>query len=147
MGLDAAAEMRLAEQLAFTCYQMYLQMPSRLAPDSILFSTSPDSPPFTSQKGAFMLRPETVESLFVLWRLTGNSSYQQWGWQIEAIEQHCRTRNGYSGVRDVTVLPVKHDGVMQSWFLAETLKYLWLLFSPASALPLDKFVLTRKHTR
>lgn len=29
-----------------------------------------------------LLRPETVESLFYLYRLTGDRTYQDWGWEI-----------------------------------------------------------------
>ena len=29
-----------------------------------------------------LLRPEAVESLFVLWRVTQNETYREWGWQI-----------------------------------------------------------------
>lgn len=29
-----------------------------------------------------LLRPETVESLFYLYRLTGDRKYQDWGWEI-----------------------------------------------------------------
>lgn len=29
-----------------------------------------------------LLRPETVESLWVLYHLTGNKTYQDWGWNI-----------------------------------------------------------------
>ena len=32
------------------------------------------------------------------------------------------------------------DNMMQSFFLAETLKYLYLLFSPPSVIPLDEWV-------
>ena len=46
----------------------------------------------------------------------------------------------------VAQVPVDSDDVMQSWFLAETLKYLWLLFSPDSALSLKQWVLnTEAH--
>ena len=37
-------------------------------------------------------------------------------------------------------VPVQHDDVQQSFFLAETLKYLYLLFSDDSLIPLDKWV-------
>lgn len=38
-----------------------------------------------------LLRPETVEALFVLWRTTGDAKYREWGWEIfEAFEKHCR---------------------------------------------------------
>ncbi len=40
-----------------------------------------------------LLRPETVEALFVLWRTTGDAKYREWGWEIfEAFEKHCRVR-------------------------------------------------------
>ncbi len=37
---------------------------------------------------------------------------------------------GYAGLRDVTVAPPTNDNTMQSFWLAETLKYTWLLFAP-----------------
>lgn len=43
-------------------------------------------------------------------------------------------------VQDMTVMPPGHDNVMQSFWLAETLKYLFLLFSPDDVLPLDKWL-------
>ncbi|KAL0717547.1 hypothetical protein Bca4012_066869 [Brassica carinata] len=86
-----------------------------------------------------ILRPETVESLFYLWRLTGNKTYQEWGWNIfEAFEKNSRVETGYVGLKDVNT-GVK-DNKMQSFFLAETLKYLYLLFSPTTVIPLDEWV-------
>lgn len=29
-----------------------------------------------------ILRPEVVESIFMLWRITGDKQYQEWGWTI-----------------------------------------------------------------
>ena len=49
-------------------------------------------------------------------------------------------RGGYSGLVDVGVVPPFQDNKMQSFWLAETLKYLYLLFSPASTVPLDQWV-------
>jgi mannosyl-oligosaccharide alpha-1,2-mannosidase len=49
-----------------------------------------------------ILRPETVESLMYLWRLTGNKTYQDWGWDIfQAFEKNSRVESGYVGLRDV----------------------------------------------
>ena len=45
-------------------------------------------------------------------------------------------------MQDVTAVPPVHDNIMQSFWLAETLKYLYLLFSPSDLLPLDKWLLT-----
>ncbi|CAH2050579.1 unnamed protein product [Thlaspi arvense] len=86
-----------------------------------------------------ILRPETVESLFYLWRLTGNKTYQEWGWNIfEAFEKNSRIESGYVGLKDVNT-GVK-DNMMQSFFLAETLKYFYLLYAPSSVIPLDEWV-------
>lgn len=42
-----------------------------------------------------LLRPETVESLFVLWRVTGDPTYRAWGWHIfRAFERWCRLESG-----------------------------------------------------
>lgn len=85
------------------------------------------------------MRPETVESLFYLWRFTGNTMYQDWGWDIfQAFEKNSRLETGYVGLTDVNT--GAKDNLMQSFFLAETLKYLYLLFSPPSVIPLDKWV-------
>jgi mannosidase alpha-like ER degradation enhancer 2 len=63
---------------------------------------------------------------------------------FEDIVKHCRTEAGYSTLKDV-VTKEKGD-LMPSYFLAETLKYLYLLFAPDSTLDLDKVVLnTEAH--
>ena len=64
------------------------------------------SPPFTVDPGAkhSLLRPETVESLFVLWRVTGHWRWREQGWRIfSALVRHARVDGGgYSGLHDVT---------------------------------------------
>jgi endoplasmic reticulum Man9GlcNAc2 1,2-alpha-mannosidase len=79
-----------------------------------------------------LLRPETVESLFVLYRVTGNSTYQEWAWQIfRALEMHARLPSGgYASLDSVLRIPAPRRDSMESFFIAETLKYLLLLFSP-----------------
>ena len=56
---------------------------------------------------------------------------RDWGWQIfRAFEMHCRLpTHGYTTLRSVVDLPVQREDAMESFFLAETLKYLLLLFS------------------
>ena len=94
------------------------------------------------------LRPEIVESFFYLWRVTRDERYRDWGWRaLQAFEEHCRTEDsGYAGIEDVDVVPPTKDNTQQSFWLAETLKYLALLFSPEDELPLDQWVLnTEAH--
>ena len=40
---------------------------------------------------AYLLRPEAVEAFFVMWRLTGDNRYREYGWGVfRAIEQWCK---------------------------------------------------------
>ena len=77
-----------------------------------------------------ILRPETVESLFYLYRLTGDSKYRDWGWNIfTAFEKHTKVSSGgYAGVWNV-LNPANKQDKMESFFVSETLKYLFLLFT------------------
>ncbi|XP_057967780.1 mannosyl-oligosaccharide 1,2-alpha-mannosidase MNS1-like [Malania oleifera] len=133
---NAQKFLSLAEELAWTCYNFYQSTPTKLAGENYLFHSGQDLSVGTSWN---ILRPETIESLFYLWRLTGNKTYQEWGWNIfQAFEKNSRIETGYVGLKDVNS-GVK-DNMMQSFFLAETLKYLYLLFSPPSVIPLDEWV-------
>ena len=90
-----------------------------------------------------MLRPETAESYFIMWRVTHEDKYREWGWQmIQALDKHCKSKEigGYSGIRDVWSQSALKDDVQQSWFLAETLKYLYLLFCDDDVISIDKWV-------
>ncbi|KAJ7115276.1 glycoside hydrolase [Mycena epipterygia] len=96
----------------------------------------------------YMLRPETVESLFIAWRLTGDVRYREYAWGIfQAIEKHCRLPGGgYATVLDVDTVPVRHDDKQETFYLSETLKYLFLTFADGGVLPLDEYVLnTEAH--
>lgn len=105
--------------------------------------------------------PETVESLFIAWRLTGDARYRTYGWNIfQAIEKHCRVDSGgYASIFNVDALPVEYEDKMETFLMvrrfqnltltmdclfttgnalqSETLKYLYLLFEDSSVLPLS----------
>lgn len=149
-----------------------------------------------------LLRPETVESLFILWRVTGDPIYREWGWNIfQSIQMHAFVGDaGYASVSDTShVLPAANSVLqrlrewqerrtksvgqlnkcccparnassmyyaqtrsfsllkdrtefgtqnaenlldkMESFLMAETFKYLYLLFSDHEGLPLDDWVM------
>lgn len=90
----------------------------------------------------YILRPETVESLFLAFRVTGNPSYREQGWRIfQAIEKHCKIPSGgYAAVINVDHVPVEHENKMETFLMSETLKYLYLLFADDSILPLSDYV-------
>ena len=82
-----------------------------------------------------ILRPETVESLYILHKLTGDNVYRDWGWEIfRALEECCKVDAGYASLLDVNDPFQGVDDRMESFFLAETLKYLYLLQDPDSSL-------------
>jgi ER degradation enhancer, mannosidase alpha-like 2 len=88
----------------------------------------------------YPLRPEIVESAFYLWRRTKDERYRDMGRQFFVdLVAHCRTESGYTVLDDV-VTKAQGDA-MPSYFLAETLKYLYLLFASDDALDLDAVVL------
>ena len=90
----------------------------------------------------YILRPEAFESIFVLYRLTGDRSLQDAAWRMfQAVEKHTKTELAYAALIDVTVTPPVKQDRMESFWTAETLKYLYLLYSEPNAVSLDKFVL------
>ena len=77
----------------------------------------------------YPLRPEIVESAYYLYRYTGDPRYLEMGKTILGdLEKYCRTEDGFTVL--TSVLTKEKGDLMPSFFLAETLKYLYLLFSP-----------------
>ncbi|GAB2216258.1 hypothetical protein Droror1_Dr00024028 [Drosera rotundifolia] len=96
---DSEWFLTLVEELAWTCYNLFQLTPTKLAAENYFFHTGQDMDVGTSWN---ILRPETVESLFNLWRLTGNETYQDWGWNIfQAFEKNSRIESGYVGLKDM----------------------------------------------
>lgn len=104
-----------------------------------------------------------------MWRTTGDEVWRERGWRIFlAIEALCRTRSAYASVRGVdravgesvvwmdempryaslllpslTILRCQHSSPFfstRSYALAETWKYLYLMFLDHDPLPADKYV-------
>ncbi|PSK53959.1 Mannosyl-oligosaccharide 1,2-alpha-mannosidase IC [Elsinoe australis] len=95
----------------------------------------------------YILRPEAIESVWYMYRITGDKHWREVGWRMfKAISDHTRGVYGNSAIDDVTkTLPEKNDS-QESFWLAETLKYFFLLFSEESVVSLDEWVLnTEAH--
>src|SRR5262249_29885095 len=88
---------------------------------------------------SYALRPEIVESIYYLFHTTHDPRYLAMGQTIlNDLIHYCRTDDGYTVLKSVVT---KERGDRQhSFFLAETLKYLYLLFAPDSTIDLDKVV-------
>jgi mannosyl-oligosaccharide alpha-1,2-mannosidase len=129
--------LKIAEDLAWSCYSMYSHQTTKLSPDKASFKEKKPKPTFAS----YHLRPETIESLFILYRITGKQNYREMAWDIfQSIEKHCQNENGFSPLSDVNIPKSQSDGPMETFLIAETLKYLYLIFSDSNYFPLDDFV-------
>jgi mannosyl-oligosaccharide alpha-1,2-mannosidase len=112
-----------------------------------------DLPPgFTDMQARYyILRPEAIESVFVLYRVTADAALLDLGWDMwTAIDKATRTERGtYSAILDVHPgegqQPPMSDS-MESFWLSETLKYFYLLYSDPGVVSLDEWVLnTEAH--
>jgi Glycosyl hydrolase family 47 len=95
----------------------------------------------------YILRPEAIESVFIMYRITGDPEWMEKAWTMfTRIESLTRTAVAASALDDVTkAKPIQTDS-MESFWLAETLKYFYLIFSDWDLLDLDEWVLnTEAH--
>nr|CAD7261104.1 unnamed protein product [Timema shepardi] len=93
--------------------------------------------------GQHPLRPEFLESTYFLYRATGDPYYLEVGRNVlRSLQKYARVPCGYAAVKDVRTN--MHEDRMDSFVLAETFKYLYLLFAdPADLLlDLDEFLFT-----
>lgn len=87
----------------------------------------------------YQLRPENIESAYYLYAFTHDPKYREMGrTYYESLVKYCKTDTGFAALSSVESRQ-KRDA-MESYFLAETLKYLYLLFAPPQTFDLNKFV-------
>ena len=141
--------LEMAQKLARTCYHMYSKMGTGLSPEIASFIHSSTDDPIVqnqpelqvqSHSAHNILRPEFVESLFYLYHITGLQAYRNQASEIfEAFQKYSRIPSGYSPISDVRVKPTTTTDIdealhkhapdrMESFWLSETLKYLYLTF-------------------
>ncbi|KAH0842422.1 hypothetical protein AYO21_10504 [Fonsecaea monophora] len=173
--------LKLAEELMKTCWGMYKVTPTGLAPEICYFHTDNPAPQWRGHVDSAwrpphaaelsddadadwrhdydihtndvhnLQRPETIESLFYMYRITKDRKYRQWGWEMfEAFREHTKVIDeltgqvyAYTSLDTVMENPVKERkrrDNMESFWLAETLKYFYLLFSDDDFFPLESVV-------
>ncbi|KAJ9499381.1 hypothetical protein H2202_004964 [Exophiala xenobiotica] len=95
----------------------------------------------------YRLRPEAIESVFIMYRITGDESWREKGWgMFDAVDKATKTDVAHAAVKDVTSQLGEQQDTMESFWLAETLKYYYLLFSEPDLVSLDDYVLnTEAH--
>ncbi|GJJ68179.1 hypothetical protein EMPS_00525 [Entomortierella parvispora] len=165
--LDRSKDLAVARGLMETCVLSYKNSATGLGADEIAFLVSggghdekigtgttdilnkgkefemPQPTGFYVLDSEYELRPETVESLFIMYRVTGETKYRDYAWAIaQSIEKNCKTKYGYSTLANVMDISEGMTDRMPSHFLAQTLKYLYLIFSPPDLASLDEFLFT-----
>jgi mannosyl-oligosaccharide alpha-1,2-mannosidase len=101
----------------------------------------------TAKDPRYLLRPEAIESIFVLWRITGDPWWRETAWEMfEAVVSATETEYANAAIADVTVVGSQKEDYMESFWMAETLKYFYLSFADTGLISLDDFVLnTEAH--
>lgn len=139
-------QLELAKELMKTCWAMYAVTESGLSPEIAWFEADPSdlqpnpgSRPRSrssndpeSWKKDFIIkppdahnlqRPETVESLFLMFRVTNDPIYRKWGWEMfKAFRKHTIVADGegYTSLNDVTKVPPPQRDNMESFWLVRT---------------------------
>jgi mannosyl-oligosaccharide alpha-1,2-mannosidase len=133
--------LQLGANLTKTCHESYARTATKIGPEAFYFTEKEEAVALNDGEKYYILRPEVIESYFYLWRLTHEQKYRDYAWSAaQAIGRYCRTENGFSGIRNVTDIKSTKDDVQQSFFLAETLKYLYLIFSTDDFISFDEWV-------
>jgi len=142
-GSRKERDMEIGRNFTNTCHESYVRSSTKIGPEVFRFTDHLEATTDIHREKGYILRPEVIESYFVLYRLTGDPKYREWAWEAaQAIERYSKAGpgRGYSGIDDVYSLAPQHDDVQQTFYLAETLKYLYLIFSTNDLISLDEWV-------
>ena len=139
---ENSRHLEMAEAMMDTCLNLY-RVPTGIGAETAILE-----PKFRITNNENRLRPEVVESLFYLWRITGKERYRNYAWKIFlAFEKVARQpKGGYCALRDGMTCPrgsaseYADVGSMPSFWVGETLKYFYLIFS--DRVPLKHWVFT-----
>jgi mannosidase alpha-like ER degradation enhancer 2 len=129
--LALGGDLPRARRLQDSCFRMWTS--NGIEPEVVNYRTMKVVSP------GYQLRPEIIESAYYLHRLTKDPRYLEMGRKFfDDLVTRCRTADGYTILKNVAA--GEKGDLMPSYFLAETLKYLYLLFAPDTTLDFDRVV-------
>jgi len=129
--LALGGDLARARRLEDSCFKMWTS--NGIEPEVLDYKTMKVISP------GYQLRPEIIESAYYLHRFTKVPRYLEMGRRFfEDLVARCRTADGYTTLKNVAA--GEKGDLMPSYFLAETLKYLYLLFAPDTTLDFDRVV-------
>ncbi|KAF9891013.1 hypothetical protein FE257_005270 [Aspergillus nanangensis] len=148
-----ATHVSLGQKLTDGCVWLYENSPNGIMPELFSMAACPHTDDCEWDGGLggeffthladkrYILRPEAIESVFYLYRITGDQRFQEVAWDMfQAIEKHTRTPFANAALRDVMQPNPPQEDSMESFWMAETLKYFYLVFSEPEMISLDDFV-------
>ena len=151
-GQKQENEVNLAIELTKTCWGMYKVMATGLAPEIAFFDA--DSPPHMEADGKLMSeeltdeddadwrsdyiikpqdshnlqRPETVESLFYMWRITEDDKYREWGWEMfKSFVKYSAADDGagFTSLDNANEIPpMLKDNMESFWLVSQFIHFL-----------------------
>lgn len=77
--------MDVAKGITNTCHESYDRTAVKLGPEAFRFSDPIEAKALKSNEKYYILRPEVIESYFVMWRLTKDQKYRDWGWEAVQV--------------------------------------------------------------
>lgn len=156
-----ASHVDTAEKITQGCVWAYKSSPSGIMPENGKLAECPSpascpwdeelwkqrgggawKPPYNHVRDSrYLLRPEALESLFYMYRITGEPRYQDMAWDMyQTIERNTKATFGNAELSSVMADPPPQSDSMQSFWFSEAVKYLYLIFSEADLVSLDDFV-------
>jgi Glycosyl hydrolase family 47 len=127
--LALSGDIERAQQLQKSCYKMWMLY--GIEPEEINYST------MEINYDGYILRPENIESAYYLYHFTKDPGYLEMGKEyFESIVKYCRNDVAYSHLSSVKTK--KQEDAMQSFFLAETMKYCYLIFADEGTIDFNK---------
>lgn len=129
--LVLAGDLSRAEALQRSSFQMWTL--HGIEPETLDYTT------LGTPSTGYPLRPEIIESTYYLHHQTGDPVYLHMGQEYyDSLVRWCRTPVAYTALKDIRSKEQADD--MESFFFAETLKYLYLLYAPKDTVDWQKFV-------
>lgn len=129
--LALSGDLERARKLQESSYKMWTTF--GIEPETINYKT------MKIVDDGYALRPEIIESAFYLYRFTNDPKYLAMGRNFfDSLVRYCRTDVAYAALSHVEQKTKKDE--MESFFFAETLKYLYLLYAPPETIDLKQIV-------
>jgi mannosidase alpha-like ER degradation enhancer 2 len=129
--LALSGDLARAKRLQESSFKMWTS--NGIEPEQIDYRT------MKVENGSYALRPEIIESAYYLYSYTRDPRYLRMGGVFfDSFVKYCRTEAGYAALKDVLTKEQKDE--MESFVFAETFKYFYLLFAPASKLKFRRVI-------